>query len=178
MHSGSWLDFPRRSPADLLGTTLSGSVTIDGFETGKSDVSAINGETLTAAANTIMTFLLKYPASTVRLIGHADAVGREEANQALGQNRADSVQAFLVKAGIPVEAIRTESRGQRRVGSGSGHRDDRKECPPSLNAPGVLVAADEGATMAEWSGPGREWRVAASGAAVAPNDGNAQKPSL
>jgi hypothetical protein len=48
----------------------------------------------------------------VRLIGHADAVGREEANQALGQNRADSVQAFLVKAGIPVEAIRTESRGQ------------------------------------------------------------------
>ena len=46
-----------------------------------------------------------------------------------------------------------------------------------LNA-GVLVAADEGATMAEWSGPGREWRVAASGAAVAPNDGNAQKPSL
>jgi outer membrane protein OmpA-like peptidoglycan-associated protein len=111
--NSSGLDFHKTSPADLLEAALTGSVTIDDFDTGKSDISEINGETLTAAANTILTLLRKYPASTVRSIGHADSVGTEEANQALGQERADSVQAFLVKAKIPVEAIRTESRGQK-----------------------------------------------------------------
>ena len=109
---GSGLVSQRMSPIVRLETALQGSFTIDSFTNGKSDVSPTNRELLTTAANTILSLLDKYPASTVRVVGHTDSVGKEEANQVLGQERANSVQAFLVKAGIPAEAIRSESRGR------------------------------------------------------------------
>jgi outer membrane protein OmpA-like peptidoglycan-associated protein len=88
-----------------------GSVTLDGFDTAKADVSAGNRTKLARTADTMMKLFQQYPASTIRVIGYTDAVGQESDNQALGQTRADSVQAALLEMGIPGVAVHTESRG-------------------------------------------------------------------
>jgi outer membrane protein OmpA-like peptidoglycan-associated protein len=88
-----------------------GSMTIDQFETGKSDIPSRHQAELSRTAQHIQTLLKKYPASSIRVIGHADAVGKEASNQTLGQSRADSVQQALVGMGIPAEALHTESHG-------------------------------------------------------------------
>jgi outer membrane protein OmpA-like peptidoglycan-associated protein len=92
-----------------------GSVAIDGFETGKSDISAANQKALEKTARTIQTLLKTYPGSSIRVIGHTDAVGKEENNLALGQSRAESVQTALVAMGLPAEAIGVESKGETQL---------------------------------------------------------------
>ena len=86
-------------------------MTLDGFVTGKADVSGTNQARLGQTAEIIMKLLTKYPASKICLIGYTDFVGQEKDNQALGQARADFVQAALQALGIPEVAIQTESRG-------------------------------------------------------------------
>lgn len=88
-----------------------GSVTLDGFDTGKSVVSADNRSKLARTADTIAKLFRQYPASTVRVIGYTDAVGKESDNQVLGQARADAVQAALLDMGVTGAAVQTESRG-------------------------------------------------------------------
>jgi outer membrane protein OmpA-like peptidoglycan-associated protein len=97
--------------ASPLRAAAIGSVTLDGFDVGKADISADNRAKLAETAKTMLTLFKKYSASTVRVIGYTDAVGQESDSQALGQARADSVQAALLKMGIPGSAIVTESRG-------------------------------------------------------------------
>ena len=111
------LNAPRRLDLDLAESASPfmaaalGSVTIDRFETGKTGISGPNQSELAKTAETIQTLLKQYPGSTIRVIGHTDAVGQESDNQALGQARADSVQAALLGLGIPAVAVHTESRG-------------------------------------------------------------------
>jgi outer membrane protein OmpA-like peptidoglycan-associated protein len=88
-----------------------GSVTLDGFDTGKSVVSENNRTKLMRTAETIAKLFVQYPASTVRVIGYTDAVGKESDNQVLGQSRADAVQAALLDMGVAGAAVKTESRG-------------------------------------------------------------------
>jgi len=88
-----------------------GSVTLDGFTTGKADISSTNRTKLEHTVETIIKLLKKYPASKIHVIGYTDAVGQENNNQALGQERADSVQAALMGLGIPEVAMQVESRG-------------------------------------------------------------------
>jgi outer membrane protein OmpA-like peptidoglycan-associated protein len=92
-----------------------GSVTLDGFVTGKADVVGENQARLAKTAETILKLLTKYPASKIRVTGYTDAVGQESDNQALGQARADSVQAALQALGIPEAAIQAESRGANNL---------------------------------------------------------------
>jgi outer membrane protein OmpA-like peptidoglycan-associated protein len=92
-----------------------GSVTVDGFETGKAIIPAAGQAELATAAGTIQTLLNRYPASTISVVGHTDAVGKESDNQTLGQARADAVQESLIASGVPAEAIRTESMGATRL---------------------------------------------------------------
>jgi outer membrane protein OmpA-like peptidoglycan-associated protein len=94
---------------------LIGSVTIDGFVTGKEDIPAGKVDRLTSTGKIIVALLKQYPASTIRVTGHTDAVGKEDDNQGLGQRRADSAQAFLVAQGIPAESIRTQSAGATQL---------------------------------------------------------------
>lgn len=98
------------SASPLLAAAI-GSVSLDGFVTGKADVSGDNHARLAHTVDTIIKLLKQYPASTIRVIGHTDAVGQESNNQALGQARADSVQAALLELGIPGVSVHTESRG-------------------------------------------------------------------
>jgi outer membrane protein OmpA-like peptidoglycan-associated protein len=90
-----------------------GSVTLDGFTIGKADLSKGKQAALARTADTIRTLLNRYPASSIEIIGHTDAVGLEKDNDALGEARAVAVQAALVQMGIPAESIRMESHGAR-----------------------------------------------------------------
>jgi hypothetical protein len=125
--TGPFLRSPVSSPPTLdLGESLAesasplvaasiGSVTIDGFVTGKADIPGGKVESLSSTAKIIVVLLKRYPASTIRITGHTDGVGKEDDNQRLGQRRADSAQAFLVTHGIPSEAIRTQSAGATQL---------------------------------------------------------------
>ncbi len=95
----------------VMAATL-GSVNIDGFETGKDEISPANRAKLASTAEVIKTMLRKYPGSKIHVIGHTDAIGKEDDNQALGQRRANSVQAALAGLGLPPDAIDTESKGE------------------------------------------------------------------
>jgi outer membrane protein OmpA-like peptidoglycan-associated protein len=110
-------DMPRRLDLDLAESATPfmaasiGSVTIDHFETGKTDISAPNLDSLSKTSETMLVLMKQYPGSTVRVIGHTDAVGQESDNQVLGQGRADAAQAVLLGKGIPAQALHTESHG-------------------------------------------------------------------
>lgn len=49
------------------------------------------------------------------MIGHTDAVGSHQYNDALSVQRAERMRDDLVKRGIPVERIRVEARGKREL---------------------------------------------------------------
>ncbi len=92
-----------------------GSVTIDGFETGKATISAANNKKLKETAKSIITQLKQFPGSTVRVVGHTDAVGVEKKNSALGLRRAEATAAALKAMGVPAKAIVTKSEGELKL---------------------------------------------------------------
>jgi outer membrane protein OmpA-like peptidoglycan-associated protein len=51
----------------------------------------------------------------VLVVGHTDAVGNDPFNDALGQQRADSMRAALIGRGIAPENVRAISRGKRAL---------------------------------------------------------------
>lgn len=78
------------------------------FDTGKSEVR----EADRAEISQIAGVLKQYGNTNVRIVGYADARGASEANQRLGQARADAVKAALVAQGIPAARIETGSGGE------------------------------------------------------------------
>jgi outer membrane protein OmpA-like peptidoglycan-associated protein len=65
------------------------------------------------------------PGASVTLEGHTDASGPSEYNQELAQRRADSIQAFLVEAGIDSSRINVVSFGEEKLAYGSSSRNRR-----------------------------------------------------
>jgi outer membrane protein OmpA-like peptidoglycan-associated protein len=61
----------------------------------------------------ILSEIAKRPVPDVLVVGHTDAVGNNQFNDALGQQRADVVRAALMRLGIPPEDIHAISRGKR-----------------------------------------------------------------
>jgi peptidoglycan-associated lipoprotein len=59
-------------------------------------------------------WLLQYPARTAVVEGHADERGTREYNLALGERRAQSVQAYLIALGIDVARLQTTSFGKEQ----------------------------------------------------------------
>ncbi|RKP47838.1 OmpA family protein [Pararobbsia silviterrae] len=57
--------------------------------------------------------LATWPAPHLTVVGHTDLAGSQDFNDRLSMQRAKSVAAFLVKAGIPPEQIETAGRGKR-----------------------------------------------------------------
>ncbi|MEM1030602.1 MAG: OmpA family protein [Myxococcota bacterium] len=63
----------------------------------------------------------------INLVGHADKVGPESYNRALGQRRAASVGQFLSNAGLSADRINTSSRGEMdATGPETGSAQDRR----------------------------------------------------
>lgn len=57
-------------------------------------------------------FLNENPTVRIRIIGHTDAVGTDEANQRLSEGRANAVRNNLIERGIDGSRIEAEGRGE------------------------------------------------------------------
>lgn len=95
--------------------TLSVSLTLAGFETGKA---ALKPEHVTALKDQLV-FFRSYLSSSVhaelRVIGHADAIGNEPNNQQLSENRARSVAKALTELQISPGQISTQGLGESQL---------------------------------------------------------------
>ena len=63
----------------------------------------------------ILSEIARRPVPDVLVVGHTDAVGNDQTNDALGLQRAETVRAALMKLGIPADDIRAISRGKRAL---------------------------------------------------------------
>ena len=61
----------------------------------------------------ILAEIARRPVPDVLVVGHTDAVGNDTSNDALGQQRADSMRAALIGRGLAPENVRAISRGKR-----------------------------------------------------------------
>lgn len=55
------------------------------------------------------------PELNIQVAGHTDRIGEAQKNQVLSEQRAEAVKAYLVKAGIAAERIRTTGYGDTRL---------------------------------------------------------------
>ncbi len=65
------------------------------------------------AMSELANFLLENRTVTIRITGHTDAVGTDEANQILSEGRANAVRADLIKRGVEAERIEAEGKGEK-----------------------------------------------------------------
>ena len=61
----------------------------------------------------ILSEIAKRPVPDVLVVGHTDTVGTVQANDVLGQQRADIVRVALMRLGVVADDIRAISRGKR-----------------------------------------------------------------
>jgi len=76
------------------------------FDTGKATIQPSGQQVLSNLASVIA----KYSENRIAISGHTDNVGNASSNQTLSQQRADAVQFFLLKRGVPAKCI-TSSTG-------------------------------------------------------------------
>ena len=89
------------------------------------------------ACDIIGQIMKEVPEIRVRLEGHADERGTNEYNLALGDRRAQSVQAYLTSYGIPANRFSVISFGEEKAAldghdEGSWSRNRRVEFVPSF----------------------------------------------
>ena len=63
----------------------------------------------------VLSEIAKRSVPDVLVVGHTDAVGNDQLNDALGLQRAETVRAALMRLGIPPDDIRAISRGKRAL---------------------------------------------------------------
>jgi outer membrane protein OmpA-like peptidoglycan-associated protein len=110
VHRQASLDIALRSPtvtAQVLGSEI-----LDGFELNSPTLKAEHRRRLLALAERLKLLLREHQLGTVEITGHTDATGDEALNDRLGQDRADAVVAFLLRAGVPAVALLAESAGE------------------------------------------------------------------
>jgi outer membrane protein OmpA-like peptidoglycan-associated protein len=81
------------------------------FETGKAEIKVDSHQLLKDVA----TVLRENPSvSKLRVEGHTDSVGKDQANKKLSQDRADAVKAFLVGVGIDANRLEAVGYGEEK----------------------------------------------------------------
>lgn len=78
------------------------------FATNKTRILASSEQTL----EDLYFFLSENPDTRIRIIGHTDSVGSDEANQRLSEGRANAVRDDLIKRGIAADRLEAEGRGE------------------------------------------------------------------
>ena len=71
------------------------------FDTGKTTLKD-EGQAMLAK---IAEVISKYPENRIAVEGHSDNVGKDSANQALSQGRAETVKAYLISKGLPSRTV-------------------------------------------------------------------------
>jgi outer membrane protein OmpA-like peptidoglycan-associated protein len=89
------------------------------------------GATLKPGAATtidrLAQFMRDYPERSVRIEGHTDSAGSDEANQALSERRAQAVRAALVERGLEAQRIATLGYGEARPIAGNESPGGRQQ---------------------------------------------------
>jgi len=79
-------------------------------------------------ADSVKTYLGENTDKVLTIIGHTDYTGSDDHNDKLGLRRAKSVQQHLVaKQGIPIEKIKTDTRGKRNPIAPNDIEDNRRK---------------------------------------------------
>ncbi|MBQ2068235.1 MAG: OmpA family protein, partial [Paludibacteraceae bacterium] len=78
------------------------------FATNKTRILKISEEAL----NDLYMYLARNPQVRIKIIGHTDNVGKDEANQKLSDGRANEVMKDLIERGIAADRIEAEGRGE------------------------------------------------------------------
>lgn len=66
-----------------------------------------------ALVATVLTDIARRPVPDVLVVGHTDAVGSDQINDALGLRRAEAVRTALIALGVPAGDVQAISRGKR-----------------------------------------------------------------
>ena len=64
------------------------------------------------ALNDLYMYLARNPKVRIRIVGHTDSVGKDEANQKLSDGRANAVMNDLIERGISADRLEAEGRGE------------------------------------------------------------------
>ncbi|MBR7154453.1 MAG: OmpA family protein, partial [Paludibacteraceae bacterium] len=64
------------------------------------------------ALNDLYMYLARNPQVRIKIVGHTDSVGKDEANQKLSDGRANAVMADLIERGISADRLQAEGRGE------------------------------------------------------------------
>lgn len=65
-----------------------------------------------SALNDLFMYLDRNPNVRIKIVGHTDNVGKDEANQKLSDGRANAVMQDLIERGIAADRIEAEGRGE------------------------------------------------------------------
>lgn len=132
-----------RLSGDALKIGIASDVSFDlGSATLKPDALSTYGK--------IANILKTYDKTVIHVVGHTDASGSAESNQALSVNRAASVGGYLAQSGVPSTRIRQEGRGERElaVRTADGVKEARNR-----RVDIVLKTVVEGNEQAAWTPP-------------------------
>jgi outer membrane protein OmpA-like peptidoglycan-associated protein len=84
------------------------------FATGSAEIPMNQASSLRKVADAISKVLKRDPSETFLIEGHTDAVGADDSNLVLSDERAESVARVLTDAfGIPPENLATQGYGER-----------------------------------------------------------------
>ncbi len=66
-----------------------------------------------ALVDNVLADIARRPVPDVLVVGHTDALGTDQINDALGLRRAETVRAALIARGVPASDVQAISRGKR-----------------------------------------------------------------
>lgn len=112
------------------------------FDSNKSDLRPAGRDSLDKFAGKIRG--LEH--QSMMVVGYADRMGSDGANQILSQDRVDTVKAYLVSLGIAADRVDTSARGERHPSTYAG------ECRDANNAKNVACMQPDRHVFIEISG--------------------------
>jgi outer membrane protein OmpA-like peptidoglycan-associated protein len=68
----------------------------------------------TAELNRLVRILNENPAMSIEVMGHTDAVGNDQNNMTLSQNRADAVKEYLLNKGVASNRLSSKGFGKTK----------------------------------------------------------------
>ncbi|NYJ09110.1 outer membrane protein OmpA-like peptidoglycan-associated protein [Rhizobium leguminosarum] len=116
------------------------------FATGSADIPMTQARTLRKVADAISQVLKKDPSETFLIEGHTDAVGTDQSNLVLSDQRAESVANVLSDVyGIPPENLATQGYGEQylKVNTSGPEQENRRVTVRRVTALVRPVAANQ-----------------------------------